>query len=341
VDATRSYGFSMKLILLAVLSSSLPWDSSSSGSSAGGWGAPPPSSSSSPSFAWTNRGASLLPAAAPSRRGAGRRRDADDGDGGGRRRPRRDLTSSVGAAGVVGGVIDDDDDGDRDRDLLRRRTLDAALGKMRSIDDPSFGPRFNERRMRSVEVRESSLPGGAGLGLFAASGIRSGTIITFYPVHSIGIVDADGGQVRRVSMDASTGLTRERGGADDDDDRDDDESYLLHVFGSRPLMGADVSSDLGGSSIFVDVDVAPRMGEDGAVVATIASSRGFDGHRVNDGATVLSNDERGALDYYRASRAAKNCVHVPFGPSPLLALVSTRKIRRGDELLTTYGCSCE
>ena len=337
----------MKLILLAVLSSSLPWDSSSSGSSAGGWGAPPPSSpSSSPSssFAWTNRGASLLPAPAPSRRGTGRRLDAD-GDGGGRRR-RRDSTSSVGAAGVVGVVVDDDDGG-RDRDLLRRRTLDAALGKMRSIDDPSFGPRFNERRMRSVEVRESSLPAGAGLGLFATSGIRSGTIITFYPVHSIGIVDADGGQVRRVSMDASTGLTRERGGADDDDrdddddDDDDDESYLLHVFGSRPLMGADVSRDLGGSSIFVDVDVAPRMGEDGAEVATIASSRGFDGHRVNDGATVLSNDERGALDYYRASRAAKNCVHVPFGPSPLLALVSTKKIRRGDELLTTYGCSCE
>jgi hypothetical protein len=344
----------MKLLLLAVLTSSLPWDSSSS-SRAGGRGAPPSSSSSSsswPSLAWANRGAAPprrrvvasqsgpLPPGGRGRPDVVRRRDADGdgGEGGGsRRRP-----SSVGATGGI-------DDGGRDD--LRRRTLDAALRKMRSIDDPAFGPNFNMRRMRSVEVRESSLPG-AGLGLFATSGIRSGTIVTFYPVHAIGIVDAvGGGALRRVSADVGTGRTREGGaaipgdvGSDDGGGSDDDfdGSYLLHVFGSRPLMDADVSRDLGGSSIFVDVDPArvgpPRTGEDGA--AAIASC-GFDGHRVNDGATVLSNDEGGALAYYRASRAAKNCVHVPFGPSPLLALVSTRKIRRGDELLTTYGCSCE
>jgi hypothetical protein len=326
----------MKLPPLAAFSS-LPWGSSSASPF-------PPSSS----FAWSRRAAALP---APSRRPSsprgggtdiGRHRDVDAG-----RRGRRRSSSSavvVGGGGGRGGIDNDEGEGNDD---VRRRTLDAALVKMRSIDEVAFGSWFNGRRMRSVEVRESSIPG-AGLGLFAKSSIRSGTIITFYPVHSIGIVDAVDGGVTRVYMDAGTGRTYERpdddnggdGDDDNDNDNDNDEAYLLHVFGGRPLMDADVSRDLGGRSIFVDVDVSNvdprRIGEDGTI-----ASYGFDGHRVNDGATVLTNDEDGALAYYRASRVARNCVHVPFGPSPLLACVSTRKIRKGDELLTTYGCSCE
>ncbi|KAL3792273.1 hypothetical protein ACHAW5_001099 [Stephanodiscus triporus] len=292
----------MKLPPLVALSF-LPWGSSSASSS-------PPSSS----FARSRRAAALLPATS---RLIGRHRDVDAGRRG-LRRP-SSVVVCVGGGGIVG--IDDEGGDDDD---VRRRTLDAALVKMRSIDEVAFGSRFNGRRMRLVEVRESSIPG-AGLGLFARSSIRSGTIITFYPVHSIGIVDAVDGGVTRVCMDAGTGRTYER-----PDDDDDDDAYLLHVLGGRPLMDADVSRDLGGRSIFVDVDVSnvdPRRIGDGGAIA----SCGFDGHGANDGG--------GALAYYRALRAARNCVHVPFGPSPLLALVSTRKIRRGDELLTTYGCS--
>jgi uncharacterized protein (DUF39 family) len=45
------------------------------------------------------------------------------------------------------------------------------------------------------------------------------------------------------------------------------------------------------------------------------------------------------LAYYRASSIAKNCVQVPFGPCPILATVATCKIRKGEELLTSYGGS--
>jgi hypothetical protein len=63
------------------------------------------------------------------------------------------------------------------------------------------------------------------------------------------------------------------------------------------------------------------------------------GHRVNDGAVVESNTEAGVLDYYEKSRQAKNCVPVPFGPSPVLATVTTCQVKKGDEIFTSYGCS--
>ena len=37
------------------------------------------------------------------------------------------------------------------------------------------------------------------------------------------------------------------------------------------------------------------------------------------------------------STRAKNCVHIPFGPSPILATITTRKVKKGEELFTTYG----
>ncbi len=234
--------------------------------------------------------------------------------------------------------------------------MDDALIKMRYVEDGmKFGYQFNKRRMRNVEIKKSSIPN-AGLGLFARANVKAGTLLTFYPVHAMGIIDAfDDDKVKRVMMDAHTGVTYERGegmtgrdgrnGYDDDDDDGDenDGAYLLHVFGNRPLMNADISRDLCGSSIYVDVDVATYIDSTAPTTTNIISSTstGFDGHRVNDGSTILANDEIGTLSYYRESSIARNCVHVPFGPCPIIALVSTKRICKGDELLTTYGCSCE
>ena len=211
------------------------------------------------------------------------------------------------------------------------QAMARPLDKMDQIGQPAFASEFNRRRIRSVEVRESSVPG-AGLGLFARENIKGGTIVAFYPAHALGMTmtDAQGyGTVRRVGRDASGTVTSDvdSDGDEEGNHRDRDEAYLHHLLGKRPLMGADVAGDLGGGTLFVDVD----LGREG--------SPGFDGHRVNDGATVGANSEEGALEYYRASRKAKNCVHVPFGPAPLLATVATRKIKKGSELFTTYGCS--
>jgi len=211
-------------------------------------------------------------------------------------------------------------------DDVIRRTMDDALAKMVAISEPTFAAGFNKRRAKMVEVKQSSIPG-AGLGLFAKEQIKSGTLVSFMPCHTLGI-DL-GESIRRVSLldHNNTAGSQTTTQTYEHTEGKGEEVYLLNILGSRPLMKKDISSDLGGESIFLDVD--SRQTE----------SIGFDGHRVNDGATVFENNEDGCLVYYRSSRKAKNCVHVPFGPSPLIATVTTRKIKKGDEFFTTYGCS--
>ena len=197
------------------------------------------------------------------------------------------------------------------------------------------------------------------MGLFATKNIKKGSIVSFYPVDCIGIEDVLKCEESGVDeMLTTTTIVRSRRRLleieDETNERDimaegcinnngNDQAYLLHIVGNRPLMKMDVMKGLGGSLIFINVDDDDdAFGSDGDGGGGDGNSLvGFDSHRVNDGATVLSNTEHGALSYYQASRAVANCVHVPFGPSPLVATVTTRKIKKGEELLTTYGCSCK
>lgn len=204
------------------------------------------------------------------------------------------------------------DDTTDDRLLDIRKALDR-MDNLLQCEDHTSMQTFHTRSRKVISCGESSIPG-AGRGLFASQYIKKGTVIGFYPVNGIGVEFEDGSSI-------CCGTTTE-------DQKYFDEtpnsSYLLHLLGSRLLGTADFGED---SQLFIDVNPS-RTDPSGC----------WNGHLVNDGATVSENSEQGMLDYYTASQRRKNCVHIPFGPSPLLALVTTKKVKKGEELFTTYGC---
>jgi hypothetical protein len=229
-----------------------------------------------------------------------------------------------------------------------RSLLAAALAKMKIVQEEeerfffqsSSLKAFGQQMRDAVEARESSIPN-AGQGLFARQKIKAGTIVSLYPVHCLGVdfvEDTDDDDlddhstVLRCYLDESDERYFDQQQQNSNDD-DGDGAYLQFLLGSRPLLNTSVTGALlRGMPLFVDVN--PQRGEQ----ATTTSSC-FLAHLVNDGSTVLHASEQGLLDYYVTSRQRKNCVFIPFGPAPILALVTTCPVRRGDELWTSYGAN--
>ena len=195
-----------------------------------------------------------------------------------------------------------------------------ALDRMKILLEDSSGSSpsmqdFQQRIQKVVASGESSIPG-AGKGLFATKNIKKGTLIGFYPVHGIGAEFEDGSYVCcGMSPEDQTHF---------DGIKDLKSNYIQYLIGSRKLGTANFGEE---TQLFVDVN--PSRAD---------SSGCWNGHLVNDGATMTENSEQGMLDYYDASQRCKNCVHIPFGPSPLIAVVTTKKVKKGEELFTTYGC---
>jgi hypothetical protein len=195
----------------------------------------------------------------------------------------------------------------------RHQDLQLALARIRRLR--SKGLESFEKELEKVYVDESTMLG-AGKGLFARRQIKAGTIVAFYPVHAIG---ADFG-----SSSVSVGATP----ADQDffnnglDGRVT--NYVQYLVGSRAIGTADFGDYC---RLFIDANPSRR------------DEIGWLSHRTNDGATVLENSAKGMLDYYAESRERKNCIIIPIGPAPLMATITTKNIDKGQELLTTYGCS--
>lgn len=187
--------------------------------------------------------------------------------------------------------------------------LQGGAGSPPSMQD------FQMRIQKVVSSGESSIPG-AGQGLFAKKNIKKGTLIGFYPVHGIGVEFEDDTFIC-CGMTSSDQNYFDR-------IKDLKSNYIQYLVGSRQLGISDFGED---AQLFVDVNPS-RTDLSGC----------WNGHLVNDGATLSENSEKGMLEYYVASEKRKNCVHIPFGPSPLIAVVTTRKVKKGEELFTTYGC---
>lgn len=205
---------------------------------------------------------------------------------------------------------------DSREDDIFRKVIGQCFRKMEVMQD--F---VAEQVPNLVEVKESTIPG-AGMGLFAKESIELGSVVAFYPAHVVGI--NIGETTRRITVDKSGQVLEQ---VTWEDDALSCHDYIQYIIGSRPILNNHLSKDLGVDSIFLDVDMKRP------------SSTLWNSHRINDGAIVSSNTEEGVLKYYRDSRLAKNCVNIPFGPSPLLATITSKNLSRGEELFTTYGCS--
>mmetsp|Transcript_1926 Transcript_1926/g.2072 ORF Transcript_1926/g.2072 Transcript_1926/m.2072 type:complete len:398 (+) Transcript_1926:36-1229(+) len=65
---------------------------------------------------------------------------------------------------------------------------------------------------------------------------------------------------------------------------------------------------------------------------------GWLGHRANDATNLNESTEAAILNYLSTSCREANTIMVPFGDAaPLMALITTRPIRKDEEILITYG----
>jgi hypothetical protein len=213
-------------------------------------------------------------------------------------------------------TANDEPENDNSADASIEESLRQGLGKMNQVMTPEFFindpvlKTFYSKICKNVEIRESSIEG-AGRGLFAKKAIKANTIVSFYPAHTLG-VDGQGFVVT----------------SDEDDyfrNHPSSQSAYLHCTDQPLFQRPSILVNNNEEPIYLDINPNREMVD------------GWVSQIINDGATVEANSDEGVLDYYRASGKSKNCIHIPFGPSPILATVTTKKVKKGEELLTSYG----
>ena len=210
---------------------------------------------------------------------------------------------------------------------LALQALQFALDVMLQIQEPSAAFLASPGLAKlpatpSLARAGASSIDGAGSGLFAAADLPAGALVAFMPVHGIGMDNllGDGASTLVVLDDA-------------------DGAYFDSVAACPPYRQC-----LPGRPARGLFFLAPELDAPDRTPAWIDANParpltpGWAGSLVNDGARCDAPDEASVVAYYAASAARKNVALVPVGPAPLMAYVTTRAVREGDELLTTYGC---
>lgn len=168
----------------------------------------------------------------------------------------------------------------------------------------------------SVEIRTSTIPG-AGRGLFATHDIPPGTIVAFYPIHSMGFKFVSG-----------SCLSLQIAENPDDLIQVEQSAYALFSLIERPLLGVNLMTRYSNHHPRLFVDMNPK-------------AKLYDGWFcgfINDAAMVKY---LGDTDYYRISRGPKRNIEiVPFSRvAPFQVGVTTRHVQQGEELFVSYGYS--
>lgn len=197
--------------------------------------------------------------------------------------------------------------------------LQKGLAKMDLIMTPNFFDSspvlkpFYENIKKNIEIRESTIPG-AGLGLFAKKAMKANTIVSFYPAHALGVDNDITGFISLQESDVKYFAKNPS-----------NKSSYLHCTDQPIFERKSLLDDLVEEPIYLDVNPNREVVD------------GWVSQMINDGATVMKNSEEGVLKYYDLSKKAKNCIHIPFGPSPIMATATTKKVKKGEELFTSYG----
>ena len=235
--------------------------------------------------------------------------------------------------------------------LLSNGLHKTSIAMNKDTSDQVFKSTPSLQRLRRqvqqlTHIKPSSLGDHAGLGLFATKNIKAGTIVGLYPAHALGyelVVPINDGEMNEDNLqDLSMFLAG----------NEEDEKYFSNnPHGNSPYLHAtdqplfqrpsllsslfdEGNKDEMSPPLYLDVNPTRNEELDGI----------WTSHYINDGASLLdymqkdgTSIEDGIEQYYAKSTQTKNCIHIPFGPSPLLATITTKKCKKNQELFTSYG----
>jgi hypothetical protein len=224
-------------------------------------------------------------------------------------------------------------------DGLRR--ISIATNKATSdqlLSTPSL-QRLRQQVKKLTKVAPSTLGDHAGLGLIATKNIKQGTIVGFYPAHALGyeLVAPTEGNCDSQKTDLSMFIACSN----------EDEIYFqANPHGNSPYLHATDQPIFQRHSLLSSLfdeskkDMTPPLYLDVNPKRNDELDDVWRSHYINDGASLLRSTavtEEVIEEYYIDSTRAKNCCHIPFGPSPFLATITTKKIKKDEELFTSYG----
>lgn len=187
--------------------------------------------------------------------------------------------------------------------------------------------RFYTQLVEQVHVKQSSIPG-AGRGVFASKNIPKATIVGLYPVHKIICENNLSGYLKTWT---------------NNNNKEPNNNNINEYVKEWVHSVYRVPENLGKIRKSLLDDIKKNEGNWNHLELILDTNdrqeivKGWVAHLINDGSMVKEKNYDGLLQYWKESNSKKNVVVLPFGPSPILIAVTSKKVRKGEELFLSYG----